>query len=63
MRPSPVETAKILVVDDLPEKLLVYRSVLEEPGQEVITASSGEQALRLMLRHDFAVVLRGWLSK
>lgn len=57
MRLLPVETARILVVDDLPEKLLVYRSVLEEPGQEVIAASSGEEALRLVLRHDFAVIL------
>lgn len=57
MPQSQLETAKILVVDDLQEKLLVYRSVLEEPGQEVIAASSGDEALRLVLRHDFAVIL------
>src|SRR5262245_37016421 len=47
----------ILVVDDLPEKLLVLQSVLEELGQNVITARSGEEALRKVLEHEFAVVL------
>lgn len=48
---------KILVVDDLPEKLLVYSSILEEPGQEVLAARSAEEALRLVLKHEFAVIL------
>ncbi len=48
---------KILVVDDLPPKLLVYRSILEAPGLEVITAASGPEALREVLRHDLAVIL------
>lgn len=54
---APAERAKILVVDDLPEKLLVYHTLLEGPGQEVIAAASGEEALKLLLRHDFAVIL------
>jgi signal transduction histidine kinase/DNA-binding NarL/FixJ family response regulator len=48
---------KILVVDDLPEKLLVYQTVLEEPAQEVICARSGSEALQQILHHDFAVIL------
>ncbi|OWK37624.1 response regulator [Fimbriiglobus ruber] len=48
---------KILVVDDLPEKLLVYRTILEELGQELVSARSGEEALREVLRSDFAVIL------
>ena len=48
---------KVLTVDDLQEKLLVYRSILEEPGLEVICARSGPEALRLVLQHDFAVIL------
>jgi signal transduction histidine kinase/DNA-binding response OmpR family regulator len=48
---------KILVVDDLPEKLLVYQVILEELGQELIMARSGTEALRHVLEHDFAVVL------
>lgn len=51
------ERANILVVDDLPEKVLAYRAILEELGQNLIIASSGEEALREVLRHDFAVIL------
>ncbi len=47
----------ILVVDDLPEKLLVYRTVLEELGENVVTAMSGSDALREVLRNEFAVIL------
>jgi len=51
------EKTNILIVDDLPEKLLVYQSVLEELGQNLITARSGQEALKQVLRHDFAVIL------
>src|ERR1043165_626324 len=51
------EKVKILVVDDLPENLLVYQSILDEPGQEVIAVSSGAEALRQVLQHEFAVIL------
>src|SRR5579883_2025757 len=47
----------ILIVDDLPEKLLVLESILEELGENVVKASSGAEALRLVLTHDFAVIL------
>ena len=47
----------ILVVDDLPDKLLVYRTVLEELGQNVITVQSGEDALKQVLQREFAVIL------
>jgi signal transduction histidine kinase/DNA-binding response OmpR family regulator len=47
----------ILVVDDLPEKLLAYRTILDELGQNIITAVSGEEALKAVLRNDFAVIL------
>src|SRR5215469_14762878 len=47
----------ILVVDDLPEKLLVLESILEELGENVMTANSGAEALRRVLEHDFAVIL------
>lgn len=49
--------AKILVVDDRPENLLVTRTVLDELGHQVITATSGEDALKCLLEHDFAVIL------
>jgi signal transduction histidine kinase/DNA-binding response OmpR family regulator len=51
------EKTKILIVDDLPDKLLVYRVILEELGQELIMATSGAEALRQVLSHDFAVIL------
>ncbi len=47
----------ILLVDDRPANLMVYKSILEELGQTMITASSGEEALKLVLKHDFAVIL------
>jgi signal transduction histidine kinase/DNA-binding response OmpR family regulator len=51
------EQTNILVVDDLPEKLLVYRTILDELNLNLITAGSGEEALRAVLAHDFAVIL------
>src|ERR1043166_9051134 len=51
------EKVKILVVDDLPENLLVYQSILDDPGQEVVAVSSGAEALRQVLQHEFAVIL------
>ena len=51
------EPTNVLVVDDLPEKLLAYRAILEELGQSIVTATSGEEALREVLKTDFAVIL------
>jgi signal transduction histidine kinase/DNA-binding response OmpR family regulator len=51
------DKANILVVDDLPDNLLVAGSVLEELGQNVVTAGSGAEALRRVLDHEFAVIL------
>jgi len=51
------DKVNILVVDDLPDKLLVLESVLEQLGENVVTARSGEEALACVLRQDFAVVL------
>ena len=53
----PDEPMNILVVDDQPANLLVYRTLLEELDQNLITAASGEDALRAVLNHDFAVIL------
>ncbi|HYX19641.1 MAG TPA: response regulator [Thermoanaerobaculia bacterium] len=51
------ERVKLLAVDDNPAKLLSLGALLGELGQEVLTAPSGREALRLMLQHEFAVVL------
>jgi signal transduction histidine kinase len=49
--------ADILIVDDRPDKLLVYQTILEDLGQKLFTADSGEQALKRILERDFAVIL------
>ena len=49
--------AKILVVDDDPRNLIAVEEVLRSPGVEIVTADSGESALRHVLKHDFAVIL------
>lgn len=51
------ERVKILVVDDLPEKHVVFRTILEELDQDVISAYSGKEALRHVLEMEFAVIL------
>jgi len=52
-----LDRARVLIVDDLPEKLLVYQSVLEDLDAELVIARSGTEALKLILNNDFAVVL------
>jgi len=51
------DKANILVVDDLPEKLLVFTSILEELGQNLVTVRSGSEALKEVLSREFAVIL------
>jgi len=48
---------RILAVDDNPAKLLALSAVLSELKETVVTASSGRDALRLLLQQEFAVVL------
>jgi len=45
------------VVDDQPESLVALRTVLEPLGREVVTAPSGEEALKHLLHGDFAVIV------
>jgi len=47
---APPDKTNILIVDDLPEKVLVYRTVLDELGQNLVIARSGEEALKEVLR-------------
>ena len=47
----------ILLVDDQPENLLALEAVLGKLGENLVQASSGEEALRCLLNRDFAVVL------
>ncbi len=47
----------ILMVDDNRDGILARRSVLEELGYKVITASCGPDALRLVDEHEFDLVV------
>ena len=49
--------ANILIVDDDPSKIVALRSVLEPLGENVVEARSGSDALRHLLKQDFAVIL------
>src|SRR4051794_28731145 len=49
--------AQILVVDDTPADLLAMRSILEELNQSLVSAQSGEEALRHAQSQEFAVIL------
>jgi signal transduction histidine kinase len=49
--------AKVLIVDDREENLLVLRSILGEVDVELLQAASGTEALELLLKHDVAVAL------
>jgi CheY-like chemotaxis protein len=51
------DKVNILMVDDQPAKLLSYEVILGELGENLVKASSGKQALELLLKNDFAVVL------
>lgn len=47
----------ILVVDDRPEGILAVQAVLNSPNYNLVTASSGNDALKHLLKDDFAVIL------
>jgi CheY-like chemotaxis protein len=47
----------ILLVDDNPGNLLAFKAILADLGQTVLTAQSGEEALRLLIQRDFALVV------
>src|SRR5688572_8138992 len=54
---SAAERSHILIVDDRLDKRVVFRTILEELDQNIVTASSGEEALRWLLDNDCAVIL------
>jgi signal transduction histidine kinase/DNA-binding response OmpR family regulator len=51
------DPVNILVVDDIPEKILEIELALTELGQNIIKANSGRDALRALLKDDCAVIL------
>ena len=53
----PDDKVNILLVDDQPAKLLTYRTILADVGENLLSASNATEALELLLKHDVAVVL------
>jgi len=51
------EKFNILIVDDRPENLLTLESILESPDLKILKATSGNEALGLLLDHDISLVL------
>ena len=49
--------AKILIVDDDERNAFAAIQALEDLGHELVVARSGEEALKALLQHDFAVIL------
>ncbi|MGW7304272.1 response regulator [Streptomyces sp. NPDC054835] len=55
---GPQAMPKILIVDDQPDNLLAMTAVLATLDQELVTVSSGREALKALLDHDdFAVII------
>jgi len=48
---------KLLIVDDLPENLMALEASIRDDGYSIHQASSGEEALALLLEHEFALAI------
>ncbi|MBA3354650.1 MAG: response regulator [Pyrinomonadaceae bacterium] len=51
------ERINILMVDDSATNLLALESILQAPDRNLVSASSGDDALRYLLNNDVAVIL------
>lgn len=54
---TPRPRVNILVVDDVPAKLIAMDALLAELGENVVCVGSGADALRQLLERDFALIL------
>ena len=54
---QPQEPINLLLVDDRPENLLALEAILSPLGHQLVKATSGAEALKRLLRQDFAVIL------
>lgn len=49
--------AKLLIVDDLPENLLALEALIKREDRAVFKALSADEALSLLLQHEFALAI------
>ena len=54
---SAHDPSKLLIVDDLPENLRALDALIRDEQRLVFQAQSGEEALSLMLEHEFALAI------
>ena len=54
--PAP-EKVNILLVDDRPENLVAVQATLESLGQNLVTATSGREALKRLREDEFAAIV------
>ncbi|UXI66526.1 response regulator [Tahibacter amnicola] len=51
------DKVNILLVDDQPARLLAYEAILEELGENLVSARSGEEALKRLMEAEFGVIV------
>ena len=54
---SEENTTRILIVDDLAENLLALNALIRQDDRTIFQASRGEDALNLLLEHEFALAI------
>jgi PAS domain S-box-containing protein len=54
---TDLDQVPVLLVDDRPENLSALEELLKDMELDIFKATSGNEALRLTLKHDFAIVL------
>ncbi len=52
-----MQRTKLLIVDDLRENLQALSKIIEQDDREIYSALSGNEALALLLEHDFALAI------
>jgi signal transduction histidine kinase len=54
---TPQDPSKLLIVDDLPDNLRALDALIRDEARIVFHAHSGEEALALLLEHEFALAI------
>lgn len=55
--PGGTEAARVLLVDDRQDNLMALEAVLEPLGYELVSASSGKEALKILLETDVSAIV------